>query len=137
MCFSTREQICSLYKHIFYGREDPKIFINPIDLDSILHVALERIEFHHSSLVEVLKSLCTERDDSFFYASVKTTYSEHFQAFLELKEKALVDVQDREERYRQSIELEKHNEFSITQNALLKQRIRIGASKPYDGKLLR
>jgi len=53
LCFSTREQIFSMYKLIFYGREDPKFFIDPIDLDCILHVSVERIEFNHSALSEV------------------------------------------------------------------------------------
>lgn len=40
-CFVTRDQICSLYQLIFYGREDPQFWIDPIDLDSILRVPFE------------------------------------------------------------------------------------------------
>ncbi|KAK4721398.1 hypothetical protein R3W88_011631 [Solanum pinnatisectum] len=35
-CFSTRDQISSLYQLIYYGWEDPQFFIDPQDLDSIL-----------------------------------------------------------------------------------------------------
>nr|AAA80307.1 orf154 [Petunia axillaris subsp. parodii] len=79
MCFSTREQICSIYKMIFYGREDPKMFIDPMDFDSIVKVYLESIEFNHSALGEVLESLCTEKHDSPFYKDVKCCASHIFR----------------------------------------------------------
>ena len=56
LCFSTREQICSMYQIFFYGREDPKFFIDPIDLDLILHVHLEGVEFNQTALHQVLTS---------------------------------------------------------------------------------
>jgi hypothetical protein len=67
-CFATQEQICSIYKIIYYGREDPNFFIDPIDLDSILHVYLEQIEFDHSALSQVFYSLYTRGHDSPFYS---------------------------------------------------------------------
>lgn len=104
-CDSTRDQICSLYKILFYGRENPKFFIDPIDLDLILHVHLDKIEFNLSALHQVLTSLCTEGHDSTFYSEVKTAHAKHFQGFF--AEKKALEIQHREELYREWIELEK------------------------------
>ena len=125
LCFSTREQICSMYKQIFYGREDPKFFIDPIDLDCILHVSIERIEFHHSALSEILKNLCTEGHDSPFYSEVKTTQTEHFRGFLNLKRKTQLDLQQQEEMYNQVKSMEKKISFLKNKNTYLRERISI------------
>ena len=54
MCVATRQQITDLYKIIFYGREAPHLFIDPIDLDKVIQVYLEIWEFDHPTLTEVL-----------------------------------------------------------------------------------
>jgi hypothetical protein len=82
LCFATRDQISSLFQLLFYGREDPKFWIDPIDLDCILRVHLEPLEFNHNALCQVLESLCKEGQESPFYSSVKTSQSSHFSGFL-------------------------------------------------------
>nr|YP_009045810.1 orf189 [Batis maritima]AIC83413.1 orf189 [Batis maritima] len=81
LCFATREQIFSLYKILFYGIEDPQFFIDPIDLDCLLHVHLEQIELNHKALSQVFLSLFNERHDSPFYSDVKTSQAGHFMCF--------------------------------------------------------
>lgn len=112
-----------MYKPFFYGREDPQFFIDPIDLDCILHVSLERIEFNHSALSEVLKSLCTERHDSPFYSEVKTTQAEHFRGFWNLKSQAQLALQQREEVYNQVESLEQRIAFLKEENASLRRKM--------------
>ena len=72
-----------------------------MDLDLILHVHLEKIEFNLSALHQVLASLCTEGHDSTFYSEIKTEHAEHFQGFLALNEKKALEIQYRDELYRE------------------------------------
>lgn len=112
-----------MYKIIFYGREDPKFFIDPIDLDLILHVHLENVEFNLSALYQVLKSLCTEGPESPFYSEVKTRQAKHFEGFLALKEKVALSIQDRELFYRDAKALTERNTFLWENNAFLRGRL--------------
>jgi hypothetical protein len=61
LCSATREQIFSLYKKCFYGREYPKLFIDPIDLELILYVHLENVEFNHKALWQSVNELVHRR----------------------------------------------------------------------------
>lgn len=112
-----------MYKLIFYGREDPQFFIDPIDLDCILHVSLERIEFYHPALSEVLKGLCTERHDCLFYSEVKTTQAQYFRGFWNLKSKEKLDLQQREEMCDAVKSMEQRMSFLKEENASLRRRI--------------
>lgn len=112
-----------MYKIIFYGREDPKFFIDPIDHSLILHVHLENVEFNLSDLSQVLTSLCTEGPESTFYSEVKTRQATHFQGFLALKEKAALSIQDREQFYREAKALTERNTFLWENNAFLRGRL--------------
>ena len=123
LCFATREQISSLYQLIFYGREDPKLFIDPSDLDFIVHVSLEKIEFNHTALCRVLQSLCNEGHESPFYWEVKTTQAEHFRGFLNLKQQARLDMQNQQDLYSQYESLEKRKAFLREENASLRERL--------------
>ncbi|CAH9118082.1 unnamed protein product [Cuscuta epithymum] len=120
-CFATRDQISSLYQLIFYSREDPQLFIDPIDLDSILRVHLEPLEFDHPALCQVLQSLCNEGQESPFYCEVKTTQAEHFQGFLKQKHQARL-----RREFSKSIEsLERRNAFLSEENASLREKLLI------------
>lgn len=123
LCSSTREQICSLYKLIFFGREDPKFFIDPVDLDLILHVHLENISFDHAALCQVLTSLGTEGEGSAFFSEVKASQAGHFQGFLALKAKNDIELQEREELYRETMELHNKMNFIRDENASIRRRI--------------
>lgn len=70
LCAATREQIRTLYKIIFFGRQDPLLFIPESDLDYILRSYLEPIQLNHPALFEVLRSLCQDRYESTFYCRV-------------------------------------------------------------------
>ncbi|KAK4839741.1 hypothetical protein QYF36_024553 [Acer negundo] len=107
LCFSTRDKICSMYKLLFYSREDQKFWVDPIDLDCILHVHLEGVEFNLPALHQVLTSLSTEGHESTFYSQVKTRHAHHFHGFLALKEKAALEMQQDLELRQEWIELEK------------------------------
>lgn len=122
-CFTTRDQISSLYQLIFYGREDPQFFIDPQDLDSILRVHLEPLEFNHPALCQVLQSLCNEGQESPFYWEVKTTQAEHFQGFLKQKHQARLDMQHRRELSTQWESLERRNAFLSEETASLREKL--------------
>lgn len=134
LCCATREQICSLYKIIFYGREDPKFFIDPIDLDCILHVHLENVELNQKALHQVLTSLCTEGHESHFFSEVKTRQAKHFKGIKTLKEKAALERQHSEELYREAIELQHKNAFLTERNSYLRQILKHGKGegKPHN-----
>ena len=123
LCFSTRDKICSMYKLLFYSREDQKFWVDPIDLDCILHVHLEGVEFNLPALHQVLTSLSTEGHESTFYSQVKTRHAHHFHGFLALKEKAALEMQQDLELRQEWIELEKKEAFLQERNALLKRRL--------------
>lgn len=123
MCVSTREQISVLYQILFYGREDPQFFIDPFDLDSIIHVYLEEIEFNHPALTKVLFSLSIDRENSPFYTEVKTTQARHFQGFVNLRQKAQLDLLRRNHRFNESKALENRINLLQSQNASLKDRL--------------
>nr|UQW93793.1 ATP synthase F0 subunit 8 [Camellia sinensis] len=121
MCVSTREKISVLYQILFYGREDPQFFIDPIDLDYIIHVYLEKKEFNHPALAEVLLSLSIDRENSPFYTEVKTTQAK--QGFLNLKKKAQLDLVRRNHILNEAKALENRIQFLQSQNASLKDRL--------------
>ena len=123
MCFSTREKISGAYKTLFYGREDAQFFIDPGDLDSIIHVHLERIEFDHPSLTEILSSLSLEKENSPFYTGVKTAQAKHFQGFLNLKKKAQLDSLQQNHIFEEANALENRIRFLQSENASLKERL--------------
>ena len=123
LCFSTRDKICSMYKLLFYSREDQKFWVDPIDLDCILHVHLEGVEFNLPALHQVLTSLSTEGHESTFYSQVKTRHAHHFHGFFALKEKAALEMQQDLELRQEWIELEKKEAFLQERNALLKRRL--------------
>ncbi|PHT95903.1 hypothetical protein T459_03785 [Capsicum annuum] len=123
MCFVTRDQISSLYQLIFYGREDPQLFIDPQDLDSILKLHLEPLEFNHPALCQVLESLSFERETSPFYFEVKRTQAEHFQGFLKQKHQAQLEMQHRRELKELWESLSRRNAFLSEENASLRERL--------------
>lgn len=122
-CFATRDQISSLYQKIFYGRDDPSFFINPIDLDGIVHVYLEKIEFDQSALTQVLFSFCTEGHNSPFYSDIKATQAEYFNNFMKLKAKDNFEMQERENIFNNFMKLKKKMEFLQDKNTSLRQRL--------------
>nr|QEQ76316.1 hypothetical protein [Solanum tuberosum] len=122
-CFSTRDQISSLYQLIYYGREDPQFFIDPQDLDSILRVHLEPFEFNHPALCQVLESLCGDREESPFYAEVKRTQAEHSQGFLKQKHQAQLEMHHRRELVELWKSLERRNAFLSEENASLREKL--------------
>lgn len=123
LCFASREQICSLYQIIFYGREDPESFIDPIDLEGILHLSLEKIEFNHSALSHVFFSLFHERHDSPFYSDVKSSQAEHFRGFLEQKRQAQLARQAREELIAEWESISRRSASLEEENANLRQKL--------------
>lgn len=122
-CFATREQISELYRLIFYGREDPQFFIDPLDLDSIVKVELESVEFNHTALCQIFQSLCNEGHESPFYCEVKTTQAEHFQGFLKQKHQARLDMQHRQELSTQWESIERRSAFLKEENASLREKV--------------
>ncbi|YP_173378.1 hypothetical protein NitaMp128 (mitochondrion) [Nicotiana tabacum] len=125
LCFATREQISSLYQLLFYGREDPQFFIDPQDLDSILRVHLEPLEFNHPALCQVLESLCVEKHDSPFYQDVKMAQAHHFRGFINLKHQAKLEMQHRLELGEVWKSLERRNAFLSQENASLREKLLI------------
>jgi hypothetical protein len=122
-CETTREQISHIYQIIYYGREAPQFLIEPIDLDGIIRVYLEKWEFNPAALTEVLSSLIQERENSPFYAEVKTTEAHHFQGFLNLRKKAQQDLLQRNNLYNDYKALENRIKFLQCENASLKERV--------------
>nr|WMB96653.1 hypothetical protein [Solanum melongena]WMB96733.1 hypothetical protein [Solanum melongena] len=125
MCCATRNQVSSLYIHIFYGIEDSRFWIDPQDLEKILKVHLERVEFDHSALGEILRSLCVERENSAFYEDVKTAQAEHFQGFLKQKHQARVEMQQRLDSHRELEFLSKRITSLAEKNGALREKIQI------------
>nr|WMB96608.1 hypothetical protein [Solanum melongena]WMB96668.1 hypothetical protein [Solanum melongena] len=120
--------VCASFSHAFrwstnYGREDPQLFIDPQDLDSILRVHLEPFEFNHPALCQVLESLCGDREESPFYAEVKRTQAEHFQGFLKQKHQAQLEMHHRRELVELWKSLERRNAFLSEENASLREKI--------------
>jgi hypothetical protein len=122
-CETTREQITQIYQIIYYGREAPQFLIEPIDLDGIIRVYLEKWEFNHAALTEVLSSLIQERENSPFYTEVKTTEATHFQGFLNLRKKAQLDLLQRNHFFNEIQRLDNRIQFLQCENASLKGRI--------------
>jgi hypothetical protein len=122
-CETTREQITQIYQIIYYGREAPQFLIEPIDLDGIIRVYLEKWEFNQAALTEVLSSLIQERENSPFYTEVKTTEAHHFQGFLNLRKKAQLDLLQRNKILKDYKALENRIQFLQSQNASLKDRL--------------
>jgi hypothetical protein len=122
-CETTREQINHIYQIIYYGREAPQFLIEPIDLDGIIRVYLEKWEFNQAALTEVLSSLIQERENSPFYTEVKTTEAHHFQGFLNLRKKAQLDLLQRNKILKDYKALENRIQFLQSQNASLKDRL--------------
>lgn len=125
MCFETQNKIIYLYQILFYGREEPSFFIDPIDLDFILRVHLEDIAFEHSALTQVLASLCTEGPTSSFYSDVQRTQAEHFQGFRNLKQEAQNQMQEHLDQYAEFESLERKRSFLIEENASLREKLLI------------
>lgn len=123
MCFATREKIASLYGVIFYGREDPQLFITRKDLESIIHLHLENIEFEHPALCLILESLCREGYESPFYQEVQTTQAKFFQDFLKQKHQARLDMEHRLKLSTQWESLERRNAFLKEENASLREKL--------------
>ena len=80
---STPEMVISLFKTIFFGREDPLLFIPAEDLDLLLRVALESVEFDQKALSEIFESLCKDRHESPSYSSVMESKADAFSQLLE------------------------------------------------------
>nr|QEQ76369.1 hypothetical protein [Solanum tuberosum] len=129
VAFSTREQICSFYQLIFYGREDPQFWIDPLDLEAIVKGHLEPKEFDPSALGEVLKSLFTERHNSPFYEDVKTAQADHFRGFLKQKQQARVEMQERLNSHTEWEYLSKRMTSLAEENRALREKISILARK--------
>jgi len=125
LCFSTQDQIASLYQILFYGRTDPKFFIDPQDLDLIIRVHLESksIEFDHAALCQILESLCVQGGESPFFTEVQSTQANHFEGFIKQKHAARLDMQHRQELKTQWEALSRRTSFLREENDNLKQQI--------------
>ncbi|KAM1633706.1 hypothetical protein TB2_011681 [Malus domestica] len=80
---SIPEMVISLFKTIFFGRDDPLLFIPAEDLDLLLRVALENVEFDQKALSEIFESLCKDRHESPSYSSVMESKADAFSQLLE------------------------------------------------------
>lgn len=123
MCTSTNKQIISLYQMIFYGREDPRSFIRPTDLECIVRVALEPYQFNGRDLSKILYSLCQDKHSSPFYELLKESYADHFSGFLEQKRQEELRMIERESLYRDFLQSQERGAWLKEENARLRQRL--------------
>jgi hypothetical protein len=97
--------------------------IEPIDLDGIIRVYLEKWEFNHAALTEVLSSLIQERENSPFYTEVKAKEAHHFQGFINLRKKAEFRRIQQNNLYNEMQRLEAKRAFLQERNAALRALI--------------
>jgi len=125
MCYSTQEKKISMYKVLFYNREDPRFFILPSDLSLILHVHLEDIFFNHSALSEVLGSLCAQGHESFFYEEVKSHRARDFEGFLAQKHQKKLEIKRSADLIDTLKKLEERHSFFVERNTFLQDKLKL------------
>ncbi len=125
MCSSTEDKKISMYKVLFYGREDPRFFFYPSDLSLILHVHLEDICFNHSALSEILTSLCAQGNSSPFYEEVKSHRARDFEGFLAQKLQKEYEIKRSKDLIDTLIKLEERHSFFVERNTFLQDKLKL------------
>jgi hypothetical protein len=115
----TKEQIISLYKQIFFGREDPFIFIPENFLDFALRMSLDRDALN---LSEILTSLCQYRHESSFYSEVMRT--DLYQSFWAQQHQKEIELHARNKLYLEALQLEARYNHLKQENEVLSALIK-------------
>ena len=103
---STRDMIISLYKTLFYGREDPLLFIPSNDLDLLLRSALESYELNQTALSDILQSLCQERHESPFYSGLMEAKADAFHQLWDQHHNTEIESNRRTQAHLEGLRLE-------------------------------
>jgi len=119
LCTSTRDMIIELYKTIFYGKEDPLLFIPRHDLDLFLRAALGSFDFDQAALSEILRSLCQDRHESPFYSGLLESNADAFNQIWQQQHNAEIEMHRRTQDYLEALRLEGRNRELSEQNQFL------------------
>lgn len=112
--------IISLYKTIFYSREDPLLFIPMNDLDLLLRTALESFGFDQT--YNIFQSLCQDRHESPFYSKAKASV---LNQLWQQQHNNEVEMNRRNEEYLEGLQLqERIRELKQEGESLLNERKR-------------
>ena len=111
--------IISLYKTIFYGREDPLMFIPSNDLDLLLRTALEGFEFDQTALSEIL---CQDRHESPFYSGVLEEKADLLNQLWQQQHNNEIEMHRRNQDYMEGLRLQDRiRELQQERDSLLRQ----------------